>query len=410
MSQTVPFKTALLRGAVIALLFSAFIYIEHYGLPQVPLLETLFALGAYYALLVCERRTVLAAGFGIGLAWFYWVGFSFEYYGLPWMQPIVIAIFASVFMLFFGVITLSRRPYVRAVLLFGLSFVEPLSFNWMVPELPLIHGCLGAEKWQFALILAALALTASIKAPWRYAGLLLLVGAYTRAPEPLPLAPFKIKLVQTTLPQELKWKPYMRHEILAENFRQIDRAIREGYDIVVLPESTFVIFMNLHPEIEAQLLLRSHDIAIVTGALYAEDDKNYNVSYFFHHGRSQMVRKMVLVPFGEYIPLPQPIAGWANDAFFNGASDYIAAEKPGDFILSTDANETVIFRSAVCYEATCEPLYLGNPAYMLAISNNAWFTPSIEPTLQKLLMQYYARRHHTVIYHSANMAGTGIVQ
>jgi apolipoprotein N-acyltransferase len=47
---------------------------------------------------------------------------------------------------------------------------------------------------------------------------------------------------------------------------------------------------------------------------------------------------------------------------------------------------------------------------MIAISNNGWFHPSIEPTLQKLLMRFYAKKHHSIIYHSANMGGTGIIK
>ena len=39
---------------------------------------------------------------------------------------------------------------------------------------------------------------------------------------------------------------------------------------------------------------------------------------------------------------------------------------------------------------------------MVAISNNAWFTPSIEPTLQHLLLKYYSKKYDVNIYHIAN--------
>ena len=70
----------------------------------------------------------------------------------------------------------------------------------------------------------------------------------------------------------------------------------------------------------------------------------------------------------------------------------------------------VPFRNAVCYEATCPELFEGEPKYMIAISNNAWFTPSVESTLQRLLMEYFSKRHGTVIFHAANMAGTGVIR
>ncbi len=395
----------LFYAAAIAAAFSAFIYIEHFHLPHVKAVETVLALGAYWGLLTAPRRTVVLAGFFIGLAWFYWIGFSFRYYGMPWAMPLLTLFFGLVYALYFGVLALSNQPLVRAALLFGLSYVAPFHFNWMVPELPLLHTCLGFEKWQFALILIALALFAAFKTPWRFAALLLLAGAYAPPYAPPPLPPLKIKLVQTQIPQALKWKASMRSRIVADDFAAIERAAASGADVVVLPESTFPLFLNKRPDLLMRLERLSQRIAIVTGALYYEDGSNYNVTYFFHDGRSQIAKKMVLVPFGEYIPLPHWIGRWVNTLVFDGASDYLAAEHPTDFVI-----DGIIFRNAVCYEATSEPLFAGDPRYMVAISNNAWFTPSIEPTLQKLLMTYYARKHRTVIFHSANTAGTGIVR
>ena len=402
-------KQPLFKSIAIALLiavsFSAFIYRDYFGLPHIALIETLLALGAYYGLLSAPRRTVLLAGFFIGLLWFYWIGFSFRYYGMPWAVPLVIVFFGLVYLLYFGVLALSEQPFIRAALLFGLTFVAPMGFNWMVPELPLLQTWLGFEKWQFALILFALALAAALKTPWRFAALLLLVGAYAPAYTPPPMPPLKIKLTSTAVAQDLKWLPRMQMPSIAHNFALIDEAVAEGNDLVILPESVFPLFLNMRPELVEMLKARSEEIAIVTGALLYENGSNYNVTYFFRGGQMQIAKKMVLVPFGEYIPLPDWIGRWINIFVFDGASDYLSADHPTDF----DINGT-LFRNAVCYEATAEPLFAGDPRYMIAISNNAWFTPSIEPTLQRLLMTYYARRHRTVIFHSANMAGTGVVQ
>jgi len=399
------FLRILPAALLIALGFSAFIYAEHWGLPHVALLETLFALGAYYGLLAAPRSTVLAAGFFIGLLWFYWIGYSFRYYGMPWAVPLLTLFFGLVYLLYFGVLALTVRPLLRAALLFGLTYVAPMGFNWMVPELPLLHTLLGFGKWQFALILFALALAATLKTPWRFASLLLLLGAWAPAYTPPPMPPLKIRLAETKVPQELKWERIYRQPSIENNLALIDDAAREGYDLIILPESVFPLFLNMQPELVELLKERSEKIAIVTGALLYEGDSNYNVTYFFHRGSMQIAKKMVLVPFGEYIPLPKWIGGWINDAVFDGASDYLAADRPTDFVI-----DGTPFRNAVCYEATAEPLFAGDPRYMIAISNNAWFTPSIEPTLQRLLMTYYARRHHTVIFHSANMAGTGVVK
>lgn len=395
----------LAAALAIAFGFSAFIYVEDFGWSHIAWLETLLALGAFYGLIAAPRRTVVLAGFFIGLAWFYWVGYSFRYYNMAWIQPFVSLFFGLVYALYFGVITLTSRPWLRALMLFGMAYVAPFGFNWMVPELPFLHSWLGVEKWQFGLILAALALAATLRSPLRFAALLLLPLAYAAEPAPLKPPPLAIKLVENRLPQEQKWLPAMQRAIVADNFARIDQAIAENYDLVILPESVFPLFMNHRPDLIERLEMRSHRIAIIAGALLEENGSNYNVTYFFQDGRYKVAKKTVLVPFGEYIPLPRFIGHWVNDLVFDGASDYLASDTPTDFNISG-----IAFRNAICYEATCEPLYEGNPRYMAAISNNAWFTPSIEPALQKLLMRYYARRHGTVIYHSANMDGTGIVQ
>ncbi len=393
----------ILNGLIIALLFSSFIYFEHFELTQVSI-NTLFALMSVYALLVMNRKTVLAAGFFIGLLWFYWIGYSFEYYHVGWMTPVITFMFAIIYMLFFGVLALTDCIWLRAVLLFILSYVEPFDWNWMQVELIFIDTWFGVEKWQFILVLTGLVLFAMLKTPLRYLAIVPLLAALQFGIPEKELPPLSIKLVTTAIPQAIKWDMNIRSQTVEANFSAIREAIKEGYELVVLPESVFPLFLNHNPLIEGELRALSYHIAIVTGAIYEEDGQNYNVGYFFHRGKVQIAKKMVLVPFGEYIPLPSFMKSWVNNTFFDGASDYVNATHPSDFNVSG-----TIFRNAVCYEATCEELYEGDPKFMVAMSNNAWFHPSIEPTLQRLLMRYYARKHGTIIFHSANMGGSGII-
>ena len=71
--------------------------------------------------------------------------------------------------------------------------------------------------------------------------------------------------------------------------------------------------------------------------------------------------------------------------------------------------ELFAFRAAICYEATTRGAFNGDPKIMIAISNSAWFAPSIEPVLQMMLMKYYARIHKTLIIQSANGSKSLIV-
>ncbi|MDY0121836.1 MAG: apolipoprotein N-acyltransferase, partial [Sulfurimonas sp.] len=367
-----PLVKDFLLGILTALLFSAFIYLEAYAFTS-KALNTLFALSALALFLYIPRRAVLIAGFFIGLLWFYWIGYSFKYTGVGYLTPIITFGFGVIYMLFFGVLALSKKVYIRALLLFGLSFFEPMDFNWMQIELLFIESYIGIFKYQLALVLLALSLPSFItKQNLKYAPLLLLLFALDISKVEQKDAPLKIKLFASDIAQENKWRRENLHATVTMIFDAIQKASAQGYDLIVLPESVFPLYLNKHPKLIDALLEHSYDISIITGALLHEQNQSYNVSYHFEDGNYRVAKKMILVPFGEYIPLPKFAQDFINDMFFAGEADFATAKEPTDFLV-----KGVKFRNAICYEATCQELYDGDVAFIVAMSNNAWFAPSI---------------------------------
>ena len=399
-----PFLYDLTCGAITALLFSSFIYFEYFGI-TLKLLNTIFGILALGMFLYIPKRAVLIAGFLIGPIWFYWVGYSFEYTDAGYVSNIVTFIFGLIYAAFFGILAFTNKVYIRAILLFGLSFFEPMDWNWLQVELVFIESYIGVFKYQLAIVLLALSLPQYIKNKYKFMPLLLILLAYNYSYPEQKDAPLKIKLVSTDIKQEVKWKRSQLNPTVFMVYKEINSAIKNNYDIVVFPESIFPLYMNRSPKLISQLLLFSKDITIIAGSLLQEDNKNYNVTYMFKDGKYEVAKKLILVPFGEYIPLPKFAKDFVNDTFFAGASDFITATKPTDFIIKNTR-----FRNAICYEATCKELYEGDVDFIIASSNNAWFAPSIEPTIQKLLMRYYARKNGVTIYHSANYKGTGVIK
>ena len=394
----------LLIAFITATFFSAFIYLEYYGF-TIKVLNTFFAISALGLFLYIPKRAILIAGGFIGLMWFYWISYSFEYYGVGWMMPIIILTFIVIYMLFFGVLALTNEVYIRAILLFALSFFEPFDWNWLQIELIFVESYIGVFKYQLALVLLALALPSYMKKSFQYMPLLFIVLAFNFTKPVQVEAPLKIKLIETNIKQEEKWQQNLLLPQIKDNILNIRQAISEGYDLVVLPESCFPIFLEQNPMVFDALIELSQDISIIVGSLQTENAHNYNVTYFFQSGKVEVAKKMVLVPFGEYIPLPKFVQKFINNTFFAGLADFVAAEKPTDFII-----KGIKFRNAICYEATTQEIYAGDVKYLIAISNNAWFKASIEPTIQNLLLRYYARKNDVVIYHSVNWKGTGMVK
>ncbi len=388
---------------VISLCFSAFIYLFHFGF-EFYLLNTLLGLYAFHLLIISSRKTLFFAGFFIGLLWFYWIGFSFRYYGLSWAVPFVALGFAFIYSFVFFLVSLPSHPLLRVLMLFLLSLFEPFDFNWLQPELLFVHSYFGIEKWQYGLILLALGLAVTFKEKRGYLFLLLLLPALDLSTHTQKKHPLDIALIQTNLDQQRKWNRFYIPQVIEENLLSIDQAIKDKKDLIVLPESAFPLFLNRNTGLIHTLKEKSRSIAIVTGSLYYENDQNFNASYFFQDGEFQVAKKMVLVPFGEYIPLPSFISRPINKAIFGGTSDYMSASEPTDFQIKGFS-----FRNAICYEATCHELFEDRPSLMIATSNNAWFAPSIEPSIQRLLMQFYAKKNNTIILHSANSAGGGVI-
>lgn len=385
-------------------MFSSFLYLEHFGI-TIKTLNTFTALTSLALLLYAPKKAILTFGFLVGLLWFYWISYSFKYYEVGYIAPLVVIGFGFIYMAFFGILALTKEIYIRAILIFGLSFFEPLDFNWMQIELLFVESYIGVFKHQLALVLIALTLPNYLNKPFRFAPLLLIVFALNYTSTKSEDAPLKIKIESTNIKQADKWEQENLKPTVKLIYAKISDAIKNGYDIVVFPESVFPLYMNKNPLLVEELLRASRKITIIAGSLEHIDFKSYNVTYVFNDGKYLVAKKMVLVPFGEYIPLPEFMRDFINDTFFGGASDFKTADAPTDYTI-----KGVTFRNAICYEATCSEIYDGDVKYVIAMSNNAWFEPSIEPTLQNLLLRFYARKNSVTIYHSANYKGSGIIK
>ncbi len=345
-------------------------------------------------------------GFFIGILWFYWISFSFRYYDLTYFIPLVILGFGLIYALFFWLIGwLGKTPEIRAVLIFGFAFFSPFGFNWFKPELIFINSYFSTDIYLYGLFLTILTITIRLKRWWKIVGILILISlTYFNKPIQVNLPQLDIAIPITNLAQDKKWKKEYKSEIIENNFLLIKEAIKAKKDLIILNEAAFPVYLNLDKNILNRLEKLSHETVILTGGLHVKQNRVFNSSYLFKNGEYQIADKVVLVPFGEKIPLPRWAVKLINDTFFNGADDYKNANDVFDFNI-----KGISFRNAICYEATTDKLYENNPKYMIAISNNSWFTPSIEPTLQNLLLKLYAKKYKTIIYHSANSGISGII-
>lgn len=398
----------LLKPILTATLFSLFIYMEEFNISS-EIIDTVAGLGAIYLILTLPKRELAIAGFFIGLFWFFWVGFSMRYYGFPYLIPLVILIFSLFYAFLFYIIGFWKNIWIRGILLISANFIEPFNFNWFKPQIIFINSHFETSIISFGLIVFGVALTIfMVKKKRRFflfpIPFLLFFSSLAEPVDEVVNPKLKIKVVETNILQEEKWKIENQNQIVQLNINEIEKAIQDNYDMVVIPESTFPLFLNKREDILSQLLQLSNKIIIWTGGLFSENGQYYNSTYLFRNGKFEVAKKVILVPFGEYIPLPKFISHWINKIFFDGVQDFTPASQPTDFTIGEE-----VYRNAICYEATSQQMYQNSPKFMVAISNNGWFLPSIEPTLQKLLIQHYSNIYGVTVFHSANRKGSGVI-
>jgi apolipoprotein N-acyltransferase len=402
------------RGFFISFLLSAFIYL-HYFHFSTPVINTTVGVIGLFILLGSERKSWFWSGAFVGVLWFWWIILSFKHYQMLWAMPIGLLFIALIYGLLFWFIAYlsetvaSKLPFqelaaltLKALGLLGLSYIHPFGFDWLKPELVFVESYLGIEKWQFAIILSAIIFTRWQSRPYY---LLLMILAYHPLPKGAMQVDKALQIVSTAIPVEEKWETSLQPQHFQMIFEQIDKAIAEGKKLVILPESVFPVFINRSQELIDRLQTRAQKINIVTGGLFADGTVPRNSTYIFTKNRILVANKVLLVPFGESNPLPDFLSDWVNEVFYDGAVDYIASADVTDYRI-----EDKVYRNAICFEATSEKLYKDRPEHMIVLSNNGWFVPSTEPSLQKLLLLYYNKKYDTAIYHSINMSPSYLIQ
>ena len=399
-------KNFIIKGFITSILLSAFIYLSHFNIEYLAL-NTVLGVLALYFLLTIPRKSLFITGFTTGIFWFYWIGISLQYYELTYLVPVLLIAIGLGYGFLFFLLGLVDNILYRVIAIFAFTFISPFGFNWMKFELLFVDSYFDTTKESFALILAAVFMASQLKRLKILALVPLFIAYQSPQGEIIDNPPLDIHLSQFYVQQDLKWKKENRNELINKNLSEIQKAISLNKELIVLPETSIPTILNNQKDLFDYLKEKSYEITIFTGALYLENQKIYNATYLFSKGKVQIAKKVVLVPFGEEIPLPKFFVDLINNTFYGGAQDYSKASKATDFKI----NGTKI-RNAICYEATTDKIFenLNDTNYMIAISNNAWFTPSIEPTLQKLLMKYYAKKYDITIFHVVNGSENYIVR
>jgi apolipoprotein N-acyltransferase len=345
---------------------------------------------------------------GSGVSWLY---ISVAQFGdLGWFFPLLLTIGFILFIaLYYGLLgwVASRfsgiPPVSKSILIYPSLWVLMEWFRgWFLTGFPWLQlgysqidtplagyaplfGVLGVT-WTVVLSvgLLSLLLLGRGRKSWSIAGLVLIwLGGWMAAQVEWSNAsgePLTVALVQGNIPQAQKWAP----EQLAPSLVLYANLSRENYDrdLIVWPETAVSAFQFQVEEAFIQPLektVRRHGTNLVFGVVQMDEDRHYYYNALVALGNEQRDRyyKGHLVPFTEYLPL-KSILWPLVDLFTIPMSDFSARteEKP----LMKIGNHSV--GMSICYEdAFGNEMIEALPeaAYLLNVSNDAWFGDSLAP-------------------------------
>ena len=192
--------------------------------------------------------------------------------------------------------------------------------------------------------------------------------------------PITVALVQANLSQITKWDP---EQILyrMNTFEKMTEPLWGQYDLVMWPENALTILWQDAPYAYRQRLeqrARESGTTLVMGLPYGDIETKYYSSLLVLGGKAPSVyNKRHLVPFGEYVPLPdfaKKLAGF----FDLPMSGFSKGERRQQYLLVAGQK----MAPSICYEdAFGEEVidFLPEASLLINGSNNAWYGKSWAP-------------------------------
>ncbi len=221
--------------------------------------------------------------------------------------------------------------------------------------------------------------------------------------------PLNVSLVQGNVGLFEKWD-YRNHPAIIERYISLTQPLWENNDIILWPENAIPLIHH-----EADWLLEEIDehakqtnTNFLLGILTYDFEKTryYNTMLSLGKGEGHYYKRR-LVPFGEYMPLENILRGLIT--FFDLPLSIII---PGPGEQELLQSHTHSLASLICYEIAYPDLTARtsrNSAYLMTVSNDAWFNDSIAPQQHLQLAQMRALETQRYLIRGTNNGVSAIV-
>jgi len=363
------------------------------GWLPIGLLSTYCALyAATVAALVAWLASRIGAGWALTLAPVMWVAGEWTrghlMGGFPW-----------------GLMGYSQHAILPVIQIAELAGVYGVSF--LLIAVNAVLAALVALRWRRAMpgtvgVLALLALSL-------WFGFLSL-RPETRANE---TSAVRVAVIQPSIEQTIKWDPAYNAQVLAIHENLTRSAAARKPVLIVWPETAAAIFLRGDRELLARLtaLSATLETPLLVGSVDRQDGPRgqfLNSAFLLTgQGITGKYDKIHLVPFGEYVPL-----GWLI-GFVRSWAEFISE-------FATGKTATIFplpgapFGTVICYEVIFPELFrsfvAGGAAFMVNITNDAWFGETSGPWQHLSMVALRAVENRVAIARAANTGVSAFVE
>ncbi len=218
----------------------------------------------------------------------------------------------------------------------------------------------------------------------------------------------QVVLLQGNIPQEMKWRPETRRQIVTT---YLDLTRRHwGADLIIWPETAVPAFLHqvrdsLLSPLQQEAI--QHGTDLLLGIPVKEPDGSYYNALIALGKSPGKYYKRHLLPFGEYLPL-RSVLGFVLELldiplgdFTRGSDDQPLLQAAGYPLTAT-----------ICYEDTfARDALVGMPeaAYIVNVTNDAWFGDTAAPHQHVQMAQMRALEAGRYLLRATNSGVTAVI-
>jgi len=220
--------------------------------------------------------------------------------------------------------------------------------------------------------------------------------------------PISITLVQGNISQDQKWLPDQRLNTL-QLYQQLTEQHWDDSKVIIWPETAIPAFLSQVKNFYLEPLAdsaRRHQVDLVV-SLPSGEGKRYFNSVLVLAEPELMYHKNHLLPFGEYLPL-QPLSGWVLDLIQIPLGNFTAGDDRQTLLLAGGYP----FITTICYEDVFGEQVmrqLDQAAYIVNVTNDAWFGNSSQPYQHMQMAQMRALESGRYLARATNTGLTGFI-